>query len=281
MKHLILTAFAKSKCIWNPLIYFMMNAQLRRGMVSMMWKTFCQFQDSTESSSPGEPKHKGIQRDPMGRDSSKIVTMFIPCSNTVQKTILFSHGNGEDLGRVAHFLLKLSDKFDCNVFSYDYSGLGRSTGKPSEDDLYADIKAALEVLRTKYGVPEERVVLYGKSLGTAPTAQLASKLKKLSGVILHSPLSSGLGMVLSGTWSMGPFPVAELVPLIDSPVLVIHGTQDEIIPLSHGKTVHERCLKPVRPLWVEGAGHLNIHDYSEYWERVERFLAGELSREWK
>ncbi|CAG0896569.1 unnamed protein product [Darwinula stevensoni] len=208
---------------------------------------------------------------------NRIVTMFVPCSTTVQKTIFFSHGNGEDLGRVAHFLLKLSDKFNCNVFSYDYSGFGRSTGKPSEDDLYADIKAAFEVLWTKYGVPEEKVVLYGKSLGTAPTAQLASKLKKLPGVILHSPLSSGLGMVLSGTWSMGPFPVAELVPLIDSPVLVIHGTQDEVIPLSHGKTVHERCRRAVRPLWVEGAGHLNVHDYSEYWQRVECFLAGELS----
>ncbi|CAG0899461.1 unnamed protein product [Darwinula stevensoni] len=212
---------------------------------------------------------------------SRIVTLFIRCSDAGQRTIMLSHGNGEDLGLTAGFLLEMSDEFNFNVFSYDYSGYGRSTGKPSEDNLYADIEAAWEVLRTKHGVPEEKVVLYGRSLGTAPTVHLASKLTKLPGVILHSPLSSGMGMVLSSSWSLGPFPVAKSVPLIDSPVLVIHGTQDEVIPISHGRTVYERCRRAVIPLWVEGGGHNNIQVYPKYWERVEFFLTKELSGEWE
>ena len=230
----------------------------------------------------GDDKRKrfqgGYARTSEGRE---IVTMFIRCSNAVKRTILFSHGNGEDLGQIARFVLQLSDKFNCNVFSYDYSGFGRSTGEPSEDNLYVDIQAALEVLRSKYGVPEEKVVLYGKSLGTAPTAHLASKLTKLPGVILHSPLSSAIGLVLPGTWSLGPFLIAKLAPLIHSPVLVIHGTQDEVIPVSHGRIVHENCRRAVTPLWIEGGGHLNIHEYAEYWERVGCFLAEELSGEWE
>ena len=212
---------------------------------------------------------------------NRIVTSFIRYSNVVQETILFSHGNAEDLGLTAGFLLEMSDEFNCNVFSYDYSGYGRSTGKPSEGNLYSDIEAAWKVLRTKYEIPEEKVVLYGRSLGTAPTVHLASKLTKLPGVILHSPLSSGMGMVLSSTWSLGPFPVAKSVPLVDSPVLVIHGTQDEVIPVSHGRTVHEMCRRAVTPLWVEGGGHNNIQVYPEYWERVGCFLTKELSGAWQ
>lgn len=61
------------------------------------------------------------------------------------------------------------------VFSYDYSGYGMSTGKPSEKNLYADVDAAWVALRTKYGISPENVILYGQSIGTVPTVDLASR----------------------------------------------------------------------------------------------------------
>uniref|UniRef100_A0A8C2PHG7 Abhydrolase domain containing 17A n=1 Tax=Capra hircus TaxID=9925 RepID=A0A8C2PHG7_CAPHI len=63
---------------------------------------------------------------------------------------------------------------------------------------------------------------------------------------------------------------------ITSPVLIIHGTEDEVIDFSHGLALYERCPKAVEPLWVEGAGHNDIELYSQYLERLRRFISQEL-----
>lgn len=64
-------------------------------------------------------------------------------------TVLFSHGNAVDLGQMSSFYIGLGTRISCNVFSYDYSGYGASSGKPSEKNLYADIDAAWQALRTR------------------------------------------------------------------------------------------------------------------------------------
>ena len=69
----------------------------------------------------------------------------------------------------------------------------------------------------------------------------------------------------------------EKVSKITSPVLIIHGTEDEVIDFSHGLALFERCPKAVEPLWVEGAGHNDIELYSQYLERLRRFIGQELA----
>ena len=69
----------------------------------------------------------------------------------------------------------------------------------------------------------------------------------------------------------------EKVPLITSPVLVIHGTEDEVVDFSHGLTIYERCPRTVAPLWIEGAGHNDVELYSQYLERLKRLINVELA----
>lgn len=69
----------------------------------------------------------------------------------------------------------------------------------------------------------------------------------------------------------------EKVSKIPSPVLIIHGTEDEVIDFSHGLALFERCPKAVEPLWVEGAGHNDIELYSQYLERLRRFIGQEVA----
>lgn len=108
---------------------------------------------------------------------------------------MFSHGNAVDLGQMTSFFIGLGQRINCNIFSYDYSGYGQSTGKeenckcnlppyqlfifslgkPSEKNLYADIDAAWHALRTQYGISPENIILYGQSIGTVPTVDLASR----------------------------------------------------------------------------------------------------------
>ena len=105
--------------------------------------------------------------------------------------------------------------------------------------------------------------------------------------ILHWPFSLFLFSLsfLSLSLSLCPFlqlllspPCSiEKVSKITSPVLIIHGTEDEVIDFSHGLALFERCPKAVEPLWVEGAGHNDIELYSQYLERLRRFIGTELA----
>ena len=74
---------------------------------------------------------------------------------------------------------------------YDYTGYGQSYGKPSEQNTYADIEAAYRYLVEKYGAKEEDIILYGQSVGSGPTIDLATCLPDLRAVILHSPILFG------------------------------------------------------------------------------------------
>lgn len=68
---------------------------------------------------------------------------------------------------------------------------------------------------------------------------------------------------------------------VTSPVLVIHGTEDEVIDFSHGLAMYERCPRAVEPLWVEGAGHNDIELYAQYLERLKQFISHELPNSWR
>ncbi|XP_056605606.1 alpha/beta hydrolase domain-containing protein 17C [Triplophysa rosa] len=210
---------------------------------------------------------------------NRVGCMFVRCAPSSRYTLLFSHGNAVDLGQMCSFYIGLGSRINCNVFSYDYSGYGVSTGKPSEKNLYADIEAAWQVLRNKYGVTPENIILYGQSIGTVPTVDLASRYE-CAAVILHSPLMSGLRVAFPDTrktYCFDAFPSIDKVSKVASPVLVIHGTEDEVIDFSHGLAIYERCPRAVEPLWVEGAGHNDIELYAQYLERLKQFITFELA----
>ncbi|XP_069463533.1 alpha/beta hydrolase domain-containing protein 17A-like [Ambystoma mexicanum] len=211
---------------------------------------------------------------------NRIGCMFIHCIPEARFTILFSHGNGEDLGLVSSFYIYLSKNINCNIFSYDYSGYGVSTGKPSEKNVYADIDAAWHALRTRYGISPENIILYGQSIGSVPTVDLASRYD-CAAVVLHSPLSSGLRVPfpdIKKTYCCDSFANIDKVSKITSPVLIIHGTSDEVIHISQGVALYDRCTNSLEPLWVKGGGHNDIAFYSRYIRRLRRLISVDLKR---
>ena len=113
-----------------------------------------------------------------------------------------------DLGQMSSFYIGLGQRINCNIFSYDYSGYGESGGSASESHLYSDIEAAWGEVRSRYGISPENIVLYGQSIGTVPTVDLASKYE-CAAVILHSPLTSGMRVAFPDTkrtWCCDAFP---------------------------------------------------------------------------
>ena len=149
--------------------------------------------------------------------------------------------------------------------------------------MYADIEAAWNKMQAKFGVRSENVILFGKSFGCGPTIDLASKME-VGGVILQTPIMSALG-VFSNTQTRGVFKLFDAFNNIDkvkrvsSPVLVIHGTEDEIVDFTHGQAIYEACANAVEPLWIEGAGQNDLELYNRYPDRLETFISSDLGKE--
>ncbi|TVU27889.1 hypothetical protein EJB05_19390 [Eragrostis curvula] len=139
-------------------------------------------------------------------------------------TLLYSHGNAADLGQMLGLFLELRTHLRVNIMSYDYSGYGASTGKPSEYNTYYDIEAVYDCLKKEYGIEEEDLILYGQSVGSGPTLHLASRLEKLRGVVLHSGILSGIRVLypVKVTLWFDIFKNIDKIKQVECPVLVIH-----------------------------------------------------------
>ncbi|GAB4814671.1 hypothetical protein N2152v2_001717 [Parachlorella kessleri] len=219
-----------------------------------------------------------VVRVPSPRSKGNIVGVFLPApgADKVRFTLLHSHGNAVDVGEMLPLYEELAALLRCNIFAYDYTGYGRSDGTPSAAATLGDITAAFDCLLTQYDKQPQDIVLYGQSVGSGPTSFLAARQHQVAGVVLHSPFMSGM-RVLNPTWTHWPgwldiFPNYKWVPRIQSPVLVLHGTQDEVIDISHGKKLHSLCKRPAEPLWAAGCNHQNLEGSPEYLKRVRAFL---------
>jgi abhydrolase domain-containing protein 17 len=172
--------------------------------------------------------------------------------------VIMSHGNAEDLDDVRWWFVQRWNALGVSVLTYDYEGFGTSEGKPSERRLYEDIDAAYEHLTGALGVPPERVILYGRSLGGGPTVDLASR-RPVAGVVLESTFMSAFRVVTRVRllpWDQ--FDNLAKIPRVESPLLVLHGTEDRLIPLAHGRALFDAAPGPKRSLWVEGSGHADL-----------------------
>ena len=136
---------------------------------------------------------------------SRIPAFFIERPNA-QVTILFSHGNAEDLGMIYDWFNDLARVLRVNIMAYDYTGYGKSNGTPCEENCYADIEAAFQYLLEVRRVQPEQIVLYGRSLGSGPSCYLAAKTARegqsVGGVILQSPLLSAYRVAFDFRFTM-------------------------------------------------------------------------------
>jgi len=193
------------------------------------------------------------------------------------RTVLFSHANSTDIGIMFAHSVEICQKLRVDVFAYEYSGYGQSTGTPSEKDIYADIDAAFEYLVDGCAVRPERLICYGQSIGSAPTLDLASR-QPVGGLVLHSALKSGLGIIrdVGTTHWFDVFQNAVKIKSVRCPVFIIHGTADMEVPLEHGLALFEACPKELRfePWWVQDGGHNDIEIIwrSAYFRQLQRFF---------
>jgi fermentation-respiration switch protein FrsA (DUF1100 family) len=209
------------------------------------------------------PRDVGLDFDDLyftARDGVSLHGWFIPYSGA-QNTILWFHGNAGNIGHRVQNLRLLHDKVKINIFIFDYRGYGRSGGEISEAGSYLDGNAAMDFLRQRYNVNPRQLVLFGRSLGAAVAAEMATRVDSMA-VILESPFVSvremaraafplvPLGLLLSTRYDN-----LEKVRRVRSPLLVLHGDRDEVVPFAQGRIVFEAARQPKRFYAIAGAGH--------------------------
>lgn len=199
-------------------------------------------------------------------DGAQLHGWFVPAAGGESAdTLLWFHGNAGNIGDRIDNLLLISRRLGVSVFIFDYRGYGRSGGKPSERGLYADGEAALAYLRERGDVDMSRLTLFGRSLGCAVAVELATR-HPVKTIILESPFTSidamarrmrgGLAALVPTSWVVrSKFDSLSKIANVHSPVMLLHGDMDDIVPIEMGHELFAAANDPKRFYPIRGAGH--------------------------
>ena len=180
------------------------------------------------------------------------------------KTILFLHGNAGSLENRIHKINHFED-MNINFLLLSWRGFSGNKGKPTEKGLYQDARSAVKWL-VKQGVIEENIIIYGESLGTGITTEIAQN-KNFAGIILETPFTS---MVAAGKSKYPIFPIKLLlkdkyesdkkIKNIKSPVLIMHGEEDQIVPFWMGEKMFQMANEPKYSYFTKFDDHMMEYD---------------------
>ncbi len=229
--------------------------------------------DHVQYTTPAEAGQKYEDVYFTSRDGTRLHGWFVPAVGKPKATVVHFHGNAQNLS--AHYpLVYWLPREGYNVFTFDYRGYGESAGEPSRQGIHDDALAALDYINARPGKGTSDLVILGQSLGGAIAIVAAAERKEnIRAVVIESTFSSyrniaqekaralpvsgsalGSAPALLATGDYNPIEyVDKLAPI---PLLLIHGTEDPIIPASHSQRLLEKAGQP-KQLWLlNGGGHV-------------------------
>ena len=191
------------------------------------------------------------------------------------KTLVFFHGNAGDLSNRIYKLNEL-DKLDINILLISWRGFSGNEGYPTEKNLYEDAEAAIDWLNKKK-VSNSQIILYGESLGTGVAVEIASK-NNFNSIILESPFTS----IENSAKIYYPYlPVSFLlkdrydsiskIKKINSPILIMHGRKDDIVPFFMGKKLFEKANSPKDSYFTDIDDHM-MEFNSQLLNKIKDFI---------
>ena len=199
-------------------------------------------------------------------------------------TLLFFHGNA---GNISHRLesIRIFHKLKLSVFIFDYRGYGRSEGSPSEAGTQSDARAAWRFLTEERGIAPGKIIVFGRSLGAAVAAQLATHTQP-GALIIESAFTSVPDVAAEIYWWLPvrwltrfDYATRDYVAQGQGPVLVVHSPEDEIIPYRHGEAIFTAAHAPKEMLRLRG-GHNDgfLLSGGHYVQGLDGFLSRNLPR---
>lgn len=197
-------------------------------------------------------------------DGTKLNGWFLKSKGEKPKgTVVFSHGNAGSIGHHLGFVLWLAEA-GYQVFMYDYRGFGKSGGELDRDGMVQDVKAAFKYVSGRADVDASKLVSYGHSLGGAKsvTAIAEAKPKGLKAIVIDGAFASYRAMAFRVGGEFGAKMISdELSPkdfiarITATPLLVVHGDNDQVVPFSQGKELFDLANEPKTLFAVKEGSH--------------------------
>lgn len=213
-------------------------------------------------------------------DGTKLHAWWIPNKNP-KFTFLAFHGNASNIANRAS-VYEFLRSTPANILALEYRGYGHSEGKPSESGIYLDAEAAHQYLVDVQRIDPKSIISFGQSLGTAIAANVASR-RPVGAVVLEAPFPSASALARKLFWFLpgiqyfvhGQFNTAARLQQARVPLLVVHCTQDPVIPFEFGQAVFDRAPEPKLFLKIENLCHeeASIVSPKQYREALDKFLA--------
>jgi fermentation-respiration switch protein FrsA (DUF1100 family) len=193
-------------------------------------------------------------------DGTKLHAWWIPNSQAKFTFVAF-HGNASNIANRADVYRFLRDT-PANVLALEYRGYGHSEGKPSETGFYRDAEAAYQYLVGTRAIESQSIISFGQSLGTAVAANLAAH-RQVGAVILEAPFPSASRVARKLFWFLpgielfvrGQLNTVARLNENSAPVLIVHCTQDPVIPFSFGQAVYSATTSPKQFLPIDCICH--------------------------
>lgn len=238
-----------------------------------------------------DPSHIGLAFEDVfftTQDGIRLHGWFIPHQDA-HATFVWFHGNAGNISDRLLNIKLLHDRIPAHIFIFDYRGYGRSEGKVSEEGTYLDGEAAIHFLLRRRDAGAQHLVLFGRSLGAAVAAEMATRFNSL-GLILESPFVSIREMARAifpalpiGSLLQTQYDTITKVRNLQTPVLVLHGDRDEIVPFAQGKRIFDAAPQPKRFHRIIGASHNDtfIIGGEDYFRVLREFINSTLAPEEK
>jgi pimeloyl-ACP methyl ester carboxylesterase len=208
-------------------------------------------------------------------DGEVLNAVLFRSSGASKGLILYFHGNKDNLQRWGQYAIDFT-QLGYDILMTDYRGYGKSTGTPTEEHLYSDAETIMRW--SKRNLLHDRVILYGRSLGSAVASQLAT-LHEPEILFLETPFDEISGAVyapLKMVTRMFPlkysFPNKEFLSRVKCRKVLIHGTDDWVVPLSSASNLKPLLSKDDQFVIIEGGGHRNLRDFEAFHKALEQVL---------
>jgi fermentation-respiration switch protein FrsA (DUF1100 family) len=212
------------------------------------------------------------------QDNITLKSWYIPAQKN-KPTILYLHGNAGHIGYRMP-LVREFIKSGLGLFLLEYRGYGGNKGSPTETGLYEDSETALNYL-IKQGISPQKIAVFGESLGTGVATKLASE-HQFCALILQSPFTSLVSLsqhhypwLILKPWDQ--FNSIARIKKINTPLLVLHGTKDRIVPYSEGLTLYQEANKPKKMITLKNYDHSNLWSSKGYSDGIIHFIRAHCS----
>ncbi len=198
--------------------------------------------------------------------AERIHGWWVPAHSPSGKTLLYLHGSALNIGANVDHVRRFHN-LGFNVFIVSYRGYGLSDGEfPSEDQMYTDAEAAWSYLLSQKEIEPDQIFIYGHSIGGAIAIDLASRRPNAAGLIVEATFTSIIDVArLNNKFKVFPLDLIvhqrfdSLTKIVDirMPVLLIHGTDDHLIPPEMSRLLYAHAPYPKQLKLIPGGGHNN------------------------